>query len=121
MRYTPTLEDRLRVRELASIGMSDDDIASLLCLRLPKLQRLFRLELKQGAAGGREQALRKLYALATSGENWNALAFFVKSRCGWRDTGPAHSAPTVIRQVYTFAPAAEPSSPSDAPLTTIDP
>jgi len=120
MRYIPTLDDRLRVRELASIGMSDDDIASLLRLRLPKVQRLFRLELKQGAATGREQALQKLHTIAISGENLNALLFSVKARCGWRDTGPAQSSPNPINRIVMFGQALESPSPPPAPPESDD-
>ncbi|HEX7362086.1 MAG TPA: hypothetical protein VF283_16475 [Bryobacteraceae bacterium] len=109
-RYIPTSEDRLRVRELAAIGLSDADIASQLRLPLPQLQKRFKLELKTGAAEGREHVLGKLYILALSGESVPALTFWVKARCGWRDTGPTQSAPEVIRIATVFKQATEPSA-----------
>ena len=106
-RYIKTHEDQLLVRELSAIGLSDDDIAAQLRLRLPRFQKIFKLELKLGAAEGREQALRKLHAMAISGENFQALSLFVKSRCGWRDTGPTQSTTRVIRRVIRFMPETE--------------
>ncbi len=106
-RYTPTPDDRLRVRELAAIGMSDDDIASQLPLALPRFQKIFKLELQSGAAQGREQALSKLHSIAVSGKNLAALTFWVKARCGWRDTGTTQSTTQVIRHLSMFKPKAE--------------
>jgi hypothetical protein len=107
-RYTLTPDDQLRVRELAAIGVSDEDIAAQLRLPLRKLQNIFRRELKQGAAEGREQALRKLHAVAISGENLSALTFWVKARCGWRDTGTLPSSTNIQRHVVLFKPKSDP-------------
>ncbi len=115
-RYTPTTDDQARVRELAAIGMSDDDIASQLGLPVPRLQKIFRLELKQGAAAGREHALNKLHTIALSGENVTALHFWVKARCGWRDTGPAQNAASAITRITLFKQASEPQpNPASSP------
>ncbi|MGH9654237.1 MAG: hypothetical protein ACRD6B_12340 [Bryobacteraceae bacterium] len=112
LRYIPNPGDPLRVRELAAIGLSDADIACQLRLSLPKLQKKFKLELQSGAAEGREQALRKLHTIALSGENVSALTFWVKARCGWRDTGTTQSAPQVIRHLTAFMQEPEPSAPA---------
>jgi hypothetical protein len=109
-RYIPTTDEQLRVRELAAIGLSDADIASQLRLHLPQLQKRFKLELKTGAAEGREQVLRRLHIMAVSGESVPALIFWVKARCGWRDTGTTQSAPQVIRRVIAFTQKTKPSS-----------
>ncbi len=76
-------------------------------LALPKFQKIFKLELKNGAAEGREQALRKLHTIAMSGKNLAALTFWIKARCGWRDTGTTTSAARVIRHVTVFKPEAD--------------
>jgi hypothetical protein len=113
-RYILTPEDRLRVRQLAAIGLSDDDIACQLRLPLPKLQKLFRLELAEGAATGRERALQQLHDVALGGENTNALTFWIKSRCGWRDTGTIHSSSQIIRHCYRFHYKSGQNPPSSA-------
>ena len=102
-RYAVTPADQLRVRELAAIGMSNTDIAAQLRLPLAKLQKVFRLELLEGAADGREDALKKLHDIAKSGKNFNALTFWVKARCGWRDTGTTQSTIQVIRHAFAFS------------------
>lgn len=86
-RYTPSFEDQRRVRELASLGASQPDIAVQLRLPLPKLQKIFEQELAEGAAEGRESALRKLNQAVMKDNNIAALTFYIKSQCGWRDTG----------------------------------
>jgi hypothetical protein len=115
-RYTATPEDRLRVRRLASIGLSDDDIGSQLHLPSRKLQKVFQLELKEGAAEGRELALQTLYDRALTGENLGALTFWVKARCGWRDTGTIQSATQFDRHITRFRPlSAATQLPESAP------
>ena len=105
--YIPTFEDQLRVRELAAIGMSEEDIATQLRVPLPKMQKAFRQELKEGAAGGREHALKKLHATAVLGDNIHALTFWIKSKCGWRDTGVPQNAPNVINSVLVIKTTAK--------------
>jgi hypothetical protein len=117
-RYTPTVADQYRVRDLAAIGMTEDDIAAQLRLPMAQLKKRFRLELKQGAATGREHALKKLHELAISGDNFSALSLWVKSRCGWRDTGaaPAPLAASTRGVLYNFVPEL-PSTPAAPPPT----
>jgi hypothetical protein len=114
-RFTITLEDRVRVRQLAAIGLSDDDIASQLRLPLRKMQKLFHSELKEGAAAGREHALKTLHDIATGGENLGALTFWVKARCGWRDTGTVQSAILFTRHVTRFMPQPPSSASGNSP------
>jgi hypothetical protein len=95
-RYILTPEDQRRVRELAVIGLPDDDIASLLQLSVSKLRKLFKHELEQGGAAGREEAIRTLHSIAVAGQNISALLFLLKARCGWRDTGPLPSPNEVV-------------------------
>lgn len=91
--FMPAVEDRDRVRKLAGIGASEEDIAAQLQIPLKRLQKRFRRELAEGAALGKTEALEKLHAMATSGSNTSATIFFVKARCGWRDTGAAPAEP----------------------------
>jgi hypothetical protein len=105
-RYVVTLEDHLHVRDLASFGMSEADIANQLKLPLETVNRIFKRALQTGGATGREQALRQLYDLAVSGKNLPALLFWIKARCGWRDTGKPDEQPTkFVRSVMVFRPS----------------
>ncbi|HEX4749582.1 MAG TPA: hypothetical protein VH302_08585 [Bryobacteraceae bacterium] len=99
--------DPALVRELAAIGVSEEDIAAHLGVPLADLNELFAPELKQGAAHGREQALRKLHFLAMTGDNIALLTFWIKSRCGWRDTGSPQSLLSIVRHISEFAPEGE--------------
>ncbi|MGH9653192.1 MAG: hypothetical protein ACRD6B_06970, partial [Bryobacteraceae bacterium] len=47
-------------------------------------------------------ALKKLHTSALCGENLSALIFWVKARCGWRDTGAIQSVPQTIRYRPAF-------------------
>ena len=98
-RYTPSHEDQLRVRELSTIGASHEDIAAELSLPSQKVQKLFKRELQQGAAQGKVQALTKLHEIAVAGENFSALSFYVKARCGWRDTGTPAGETGAVRHI----------------------
>lgn len=84
-----------QVRELAAIGAREEDIAAQLQIPLKKLKKIFKRELADGAAEGKTRVLKKLHDIALAGENTQALLFWVKSRCGWRDTGAASDGPTV--------------------------
>ena len=87
LKFVPSADDRQRVREMANSGAAAADIAAQLRLPPNKLERLFRSELQQGAAEGKQKALDKLKAIVLSGENISALIFWIKANCGWRDTG----------------------------------
>lgn len=94
--------DRVRVRELAAVGASQEDIAAPLRLPLPTFQRIFKNDLQEGAAHGRELALKRLHAIAISGNSVPTLNFWVKSQCGWRDTGASEGTPQLSREVIIF-------------------
>lgn len=85
------------VRSLAGIGMSDQEIATQIQLSARRLQKLYKRELREGAAEGNRQVLEALHKAAKSGSNITATALWVKARCGWRDTGPGPQSPNLIR------------------------
>ncbi|SRR5579884_2875482 len=92
-----TLEHSERVRSLAAIGMSDQEIAAQIQLSSKKLQKIYKRELREGAAEGNRQVLETLHKSASSGSNFPATSLWVKARCGWRDTGPTSQSPTIVR------------------------
>ncbi len=102
----PTPENRAEVRSLAECGTSDEDIAAKLQLPIKKLRRLFKVELAQGVAQGNREVLGTLYQAAKSGSNMAATIFWVKARCGWRDTGaPAGAAsPPCPPVIFRYLP-----------------
>jgi hypothetical protein len=98
----PSPEDRERVLQLAQIGATEETIAAELQIPLQRLKKQFRRELKQGEAKGKHRILENLYEAAAPGSNNTAATFWVKSRCGWRDTGVPPVAPQMIKRVLKF-------------------
>jgi hypothetical protein len=90
--FPPSTQDKDRVRKLAASGASEQDIAALMSIPVKRLRTRFRSELQTGLAEGKQQVLDRLYEAASSGSNLSATIFWIKSVCGWRDTGAAQSA-----------------------------
>ncbi len=91
--HMPSVDQKERVRNLVRIGTAEQDIADELQIPLKRLQKRFRRELEKASAEGKTGVLQKLYDMATSGSNTTATIFWVKAKCGWRDTGAAPVAP----------------------------
>jgi len=89
VRFIPSQEQRDEVRRLAATGAVDSDISAQLDIPEKKLRKLFRSELRKGAAAANQQALDKLHDFVSSGDNLSAIIFWLKAKCGWRDTGAA--------------------------------
>jgi hypothetical protein len=85
--YMPSIHEREQVRNWASTGAAEEDIAVQLDIPVKRVRKLFRRELQLGEAGGKQRVLDKLHEVATSGSNITAMIFWVKSKCGWRDSG----------------------------------
>jgi hypothetical protein len=92
-------QHRNRVEKLAQIGATPEDIAAELQIPLRRLQKRFRRELERGQAIGKHTILEKLFENASSGTNLGATSLWVKSRCGWRDTGASPQSATVVHSV----------------------
>jgi hypothetical protein len=96
----PSEEQKQRVRQMARSGAIPADIAVQLEIPLKRLRKKFQRELQQGDAEGKQQALDKLRDSAMSGKNISALIFWVKARCGWRDTGPAENSASAVSHPF---------------------
>jgi hypothetical protein len=101
----PSPEDRERVSQLARIGATEETIAAELRLPVKRLKKQFRRELQQGDAKGKHEILANLYEAAASGSNNAATTFWVKSKCGWRDTGASAEAVQIIKAVLEITPS----------------
>lgn len=93
------LDQRAEVEELARVGATEEDIAADLKIPLKRLQKRFRRQLEIGAARGRNQMLRMFFAKAASGDHPQSTTFWLKARCGWRDTGAVTESPEVLHSV----------------------
>lgn len=93
------LDDALVVREketqkitaLARIGASEEDIAAELQIPLKRLQKRYRREIEKSRATAKNEMLAHLYETAKSHGNTTATMFWVKTQCGWRDTGASET------------------------------
>jgi hypothetical protein len=94
-----TDQQRQRVEQLAQFGATPEDIAAELQIPVKRVQKRFRRELERGHAIGKHTVLEKLFLNAASGNNMPATSLWVKSRCGWRDTGASPQSQTVIHSV----------------------
>jgi len=79
------------VKGLAMQGMTSERIAETLGIGVSTLYRKkrqfreFRECIKRGAAEGEALATSKLFEAVKKGQAWG-VCFYLKSRCGWRDT-----------------------------------
>jgi hypothetical protein len=122
MRYiiqTPLQAQRDRVEKLAGFGATEEDIAAELQIPLKRLQKRFGRELSRGNALGKHNILEKVYAQAESGKNPTVASFWVKSRCGWRDTGIVANAKAPAESVFNFVTRQPPDAP--APAAPLEP
>ena len=101
--------DKARVERLAEVGATPEDIAAELQISLKRLQKRFRRELERGAVRGKHEVLEQLFENARSGDCMTATLLWVKARCGWRDTGPASTEPTIIQSVLEIVRTAPPA------------
>jgi hypothetical protein len=80
------------IRGLAMQGMTMDEIADALGIHRDTLFKKkreladFSDALKKGVAEGKIVATSQLFHRVKKGEAW-AVIFFLKARCGWRETG----------------------------------
>ena len=94
-----TDQHKHRVEQLAQFGATPEGIAAELQIPVGRVRKRFRRELERGEAMGKHTVLQKLFENAASGNNMPATSLWVKSRCGWRDTGASPQSQTVIHSV----------------------
>jgi hypothetical protein len=87
-KYQPTPADQARVQNLAALGATHADIA--MCIGTKgidekTLRKHFRRELDTSLMEVKALAMSKLVASIKNGDS-RAICFFLKSRCGWRET-----------------------------------
>lgn len=84
--YVPTEKDRGQVQAMAGFGIDHASIAELLGMRAPALRRHFRKELDLGAVKANALVAQKLFEKATTGNELNAMIFWLRTRAGWKET-----------------------------------
>ena len=81
-RLNPTAEDRKRVKQLAAVGTSYENIARLIGIRSPKTLRMhFREELDRGVVEANAIVAGALFNKTKS--DVGAMKFWLINRAGW--------------------------------------
>ncbi len=102
-------ENRIAVR--AAAGASDEDIAAELQLSLEDLQGRYGRVIEKHRAAARNDMLLQFHKAAKSASNHAAALFWVKSQCGWRDTGSSAENAGVFQPVVKVVRMSHPDEP----------
>jgi ParB-like chromosome segregation protein Spo0J len=82
--HKPTEDSRNRARELSGYGMTRRDIAFVLGVSEPTLNKHYAADLDEGRATARGKVTGKLFEKAMSGDTASIL-FYLKTQLGWRE------------------------------------
>lgn len=85
-----TEKEVIQIETLASVGCSRLEIA-LVLQREPNDLLCFDAEIKSWSERAKANVKRTAYEMATSGKCPAMTIFYLKTRCGWRETGAGGS------------------------------
>ena len=92
--FTPTNDQRAKVRSMAAMGIRHDEIALKIGIRSAKtLRKYFRTELDLAAAEANYKVAAKAYEMASSGQHPAMTMFWLKCRAGWHERPVFEPAP----------------------------
>lgn len=74
----------VRIQSMAEVGSPLEDIASICGISVPTLRKVYRKELKNGAAIANMKVGRRLFEKCMQGDT-ASLIFWAKTRMGWRE------------------------------------
>ena len=102
--FEPTDEQRKQVEAMAGFGIPQVDIAKVIGISKPTLEKYFREELDVGSVKATAKVAQSLFKKATSdgSQSVTAAIFWLKTRAGWKETQ-----------------AVEHSGPNGSPLTVL--
>jgi hypothetical protein len=107
---------REKVRHLAGLGVPQDDIARIIGCAPKTLRKRFRDELDRGVANAVISG--SLFAAAKAG-NTTAQIFWLKTRAGWKEGGPAGSTIQDTAEPHLEAVLVLPDNNRDPELTEV--
>lgn len=86
--YEPSDKERKQVTLMAGIGLTHDQIASIIGISDETLRKHFRVELDTAEAQLNARVAQNLFNIATSDKSGAVAAsiFWMKTRAGWRET-----------------------------------
>jgi hypothetical protein len=80
----PSEEQRNRVKALAGLGLSQENICDVIGLRSPKtLRKRFRRELAEGFVEANSKVRQTAFQLAMSGRDPRSTMFWLRTRLRW--------------------------------------
>lgn len=85
-KYRPTDADRAKVKLMAALGNRECDIALIMDISEPTLRTHYKRELAIGHVEANTVVQKTAYQMATSGSVPAMTMFWLKTRCGWRET-----------------------------------
>jgi len=110
---------REKVRYLAGVGVSQDDIARIIGCAPKTLRKRFRDELDRGVAEANATMCGYLYAAAKAG-NISAIIFWLKTRAHWREGTAADAQAPEAQTRDAQAPGADADANSQVVLILPD-
>ena len=86
--HEPTDQTRKTVEAMSAYGIKQQDIALVLSISKPTLEKHYRLELDTACAKANSKVAESLYNKATGShpQAVTAAIFWMKTRGGWKDT-----------------------------------
>ena len=85
--YKPTDEQRKMVEAMSSVGIQQDNIAKVLGISKPTLEKYFREELDVADVKANAKVAANLFRQATKDDPRSVVAaiFWMKTRMGWKE------------------------------------
>lgn len=83
--WKPTAEERKRIRMYAGLGLTQEQIATLIGRCVDTLAKYCRSDLDEGAAEAKAKVGGAIVKAALNG-NMTAAIFYAKTQMGWKET-----------------------------------
>ena len=79
-------ETRYQIEAMAAFGLPVDQMCVITGMARQTLIAYCQEDIDRGRALGHQAVAGKLYDMAVSGENLSATQFYLKHKCGWKET-----------------------------------
>ena len=103
-KFIPTKAEREEVARLISVGITQDQVAMVIGITKPTLEKHFRDELDTAMITAHGKIGKKIFALAMAGDKI-LLMFYAKTQMGWKETNVFEGnpdAPLAIKMEINF-------------------
>ena len=106
-KFKPTKAERKEVARLISVGITQEQVAMVIGITKPTLEKHFRDELDTAMIKAHSKIGKKIFALAMAGDK-TLLIFYAKTQMGWKETTILEGnekAPPALNVEVTFVEA----------------